>query len=419
MRFLAFLEGTSGVRGFLVGNEEGDSLYSYGTGGQQGWSAVRAAAIARDFGVAGAIAGLGSFSSAAVRSTQSSRLLAQGRESVAVIDLELTRATGDLETQLQATEWSSTAEDDTVGPSSGGSEHETLPPRASGSDAKPIAPRAPVVVSHASASAPVSPAAPPVPARPFQGIHAIAGRAVPRPNAPLTAAPRSAAAAVAAPAALAPARTARPPLPPARSSASASPVDDAAEAARSGAPAAAPGEPPSTRRDEPTSAASALLTGSLATFALPDLLEFLRVGQRTGTLVCTSDAGLGAIHLKRGRITGAASPGVPSIGDWLVQRGAISQDKLHEALRHHTQSGAKTQLGASLVSQKLVSHDTLHEALVFHVGAVLRKLMTWESGAFTFDPAVADASALAHDIEIEPQAVLLNIFKEMDDSQRA
>jgi hypothetical protein len=184
-----------------------------------------------------------------------------------------------------------------------------------------------------------------------------------------------------------------------------------------------PGQPAAeeltaSRRIEPAGA-SALLTGSLATFALPDLLEFLRVGQRSGTLVCTSEAGLGAIHIKRGRITGAASPGVPSIGDWLVQRGVLTQEKLHEALRHHTQAGTKTQLGGTLVVHRLISREVLQEALMVHVGAVLRKLMTWESGAFTFDPAPADATETVGDIEIEPQTVLLNIFKEMDDSRRA
>jgi Domain of unknown function (DUF4388) len=400
MRFLAFLEDTSGVRGFLVCNEDGEQLHVSGSSASSGWTALRTCTIARDFSVAGAIAGLGALSSVAVRSAQSSRLLAQSGASIAVIDLEPSRATADLEAQLQENEWAS-AEIAVSEVPSGMSDHETLPPQGApgaGKQGSAAGPQSPALVTPSPVVA--------VPPRPFQGLPAIAGRAVPRPNAsPNAPVPRAV-----PPGVSATARPGRPP-PPTRATGA------TAAAAEAQNPTATAEDITSTRRAEQGTPSSALLTGSLATFALPDLLEFLRVGQRTGTLVCASDAGLGAIHIKRGRITGAASPGVPSIGDWLVQRGVLTQEKLHEALRHHTQSGTKTQLGGTLVAHKLVSQESLQEALMVHVGAVIRKLMTWESGAFTFDPASAETAEGA-DIEIEPQNVLLNIFKEMDDSRR-
>lgn len=409
MRFLAFLEGMSGVRGFLVSSEDGDRLHASGTGADFTWTALRAAAVAREFGVAGAIAGLGSFSAASVRSVQKSRLLAQSGDTVAVVDLELSRATTDIEAQLQERSWASADERLSDAPISS-SDHDTLPPRAPPQVATKIP------VSHHESSTAQSPASAVAVATiplPFQGMAAIARPAVPRPN---TAAPPTAQrAALASPAS---SRPARPPLPGPRASApgTVAALEPPADAQRA-APAQAPDDATLSKRDETPGGSSALLTGSLATFALPDLLEFLRVGQRTGTLVCASEAGLGAIHITRGRITGAASPGVPSMGDWLVQRGAISQEKLHEALRHHTQSGTKTQLGATLIAQKLISYETLQEALVFHVSAVLRKLITWETGAFTFDPTSAEGGG--GEIDIDPQAVLLNIFKDLDDAQRA
>jgi len=409
MRFLSFLEGTSGIRGFLVGTEDGEELH-VSPGTSPSWAALRAAQIAKDFSIAGAITGLGAFNSAAVRATQSLHLLAQNGESITVIDLDPTRSTSDIETQLQNNEWTTIDSSNRELPSSDGSDHDTLPPQAGLGSRAAAAPQA------VSVQAPAPPLRPPTPVRPFQGLPAIAGRAVPRPNSSPSTSPLPRA----TPAATASSpRPARPPLPARAATASAAVPLDAPSEGQKDPAAPAVEEHTASRRIEPVAASSAMLTGSLATFALPDLLEFLRVGQRSGTLVCTSEAGLGAIHIKRGRITGAASPGVPSIGDWLVQRRVLSQEKLHEALRHHTQAGTKTQLGATLLAHRLISHEVLQEALLFHVGAVLRKLMTWESGAFTFDPAGPDAVETAGDIEIEPQTVLLNIFKEMDDSRRA
>ena len=76
-------------------------------------------------------------------------------------------------------------------------------------------------------------------------------------------------------------------------------------------------------------------------------------------------------------------------------------------------------LTSVLLSEKLLPRDVLHEALMFHVVQVLRKLMTWEAGEFSFDPAARpEAADNEHEIELDPQGVLLNIFKEIDDAQR-
>lgn len=85
-------------------------------------------------------------------------------------------------------------------------------------------------------------------------------------------------------------------------------------------PAVSPGQTmppdgPATGRASPDVA----FVGDLQLFALPDLLDFLQSSRRSGTLVITSDVGTMAVHLARGSITGAASPGATSLGH-TVQR---------------------------------------------------------------------------------------------------
>ncbi|MBW2537323.1 MAG: tetratricopeptide repeat protein, partial [Deltaproteobacteria bacterium] len=58
----------------------------------------------------------------------------------------------------------------------------------------------------------------------------------------------------------------------------------------------------------------AVFTGDLQLFAVPDLLDFLNSSRRTGTLVITSENGIGAVHLKDGDIAGAASPNSTNVG---------------------------------------------------------------------------------------------------------
>ena len=64
-------------------------------------------------------------------------------------------------------------------------------------------------------------------------------------------------------------------------------------------------DPMALRREKSTGPA---FSGSLQMCGLPELLEVLRTGQKTGTLVCSSAAGIGAIHLRSGKVTGRPLP---------------------------------------------------------------------------------------------------------------
>ncbi|HEX2672406.1 MAG TPA: DUF4388 domain-containing protein [Polyangiaceae bacterium] len=422
MRFLAFLDETTGVRGFVVSNAAGEHLADMGTGTKLDWTAARVAAIAQELATSGAIVGLGGLASAAVKGNQSSRLLAPGPEGVALLDLDPARATADLEVLLRSTEWLS--EPLSAKPAVGAdvSHLDTMPPRPA--IASPPARAAQSSTGVSMQPSPANTAAPgkaqevvaPLPEQ--QRRHADSSAAdgsVPRPSSRAgVSVPRP------------------PPLPP-RASRRAAEAQAQMPLAAAVHKLASDMAITKTKPPKPIDVSGArngdlsgprgsapLLTGSLGTFALPDLLEFLRVGKRSGTLLCSGKAGLGAIHLSGGQITGVASPGVPSIGDWLVERGAISRGQLHEALRHQLASGATVPLGTTLVAEKFVSREALREALSLHVASVVRNLMTWESGDFTFDPVVdSEASALALGVEVDPQGVLLDIFKDMDHSQRA
>ena len=76
MRFLAFLDGANGVRGFVVANLDGEILAEKGARSGLDWAPSRIVCVAQDLAVAGALVGLGAFSGAALKSAKSSRLIA-------------------------------------------------------------------------------------------------------------------------------------------------------------------------------------------------------------------------------------------------------------------------------------------------------------------------------------------------------
>jgi hypothetical protein len=169
-----------------------------------------------------------------------------------------------------------------------------------------------------------------------------------------------------------------------------------------------PSSPPAMGRSAP------MFSGSLQLFGIPDLLEFLRSGQRTGTLICSSTAGIGAIQMRKGRITGAASPRAKELKAYLVAMGVASAGLLDQATE--TEKDGKTLIGDILVKSGAVTAANVREALRTQIRDAIKDLMEWGEGKFAFDPEAPMEHCVPEiQIEVDPQQALLDIFKEMDE----
>ena len=397
MRFLAFLDGANGVRGFVVANLDGEILAEKGARSGLDWAPSRIVCVAQDLAVAGALVGLGAFSGAALKSAKSSRLIAHNKEAFALVDLEPSQPTLEYEEVLRSREW------------------------VSSEDSREDAPTLEVTEEEPATVRPAPPALRPPP-KPTQAASAQGSPSSSklRAAAPLgrpTVRPASEASVSRRPVLQVSASRATH----VNASAAAVAVVTTNEMSSQVLPVGGLVSPPSSgKMVAAASVTPPLLTGSLRLFSLPDLLEFLRVGQRTGTLVCASPEGLGTIELRRGRIFSAVAAGVATLEEFVVQSGALSQADLDRCLGVAKQVQPTATLPTLLLTEKLVERDLMHELLMSHVVRVLRHLMGWEAGEFSFDPAPRpDALDTQPGIDLDPQGVLLNIFKDMDDAQRS
>jgi hypothetical protein len=158
-----------------------------------------------------------------------------------------------------------------------------------------------------------------------------------------------------------------------------------------------------------------VFTGNLEVFYLPDLLEFLRAGRRSGTLVCSSVRGIGAVHLTEGKIAGAAAPNTPKLQDLLVASGRFKAADLERATAESEVSGSLP-IGTLLVKSGTLKVPELEAMLRQQIHAAIGELLSWGEGQFAFN---ADAGTLGSgecvEIALDPQSVLLEIFKAMDE----
>ena len=166
--------------------------------------------------------------------------------------------------------------------------------------------------------------------------------------------------------------------------------------------------------------AEKLFSGELKAFSMPDLLEFLRNGKRTGALVCSSDDGVGAIELQEGFISSAIVPDVDNIGTLLLEKGKITRERLAEAIKAQEKDISGTRIGSILADKGIVDSESIRQALIEQTFSAIRTMLKWTNGRFVFTPSSSDNSRAAKGIELKLDArfILMELFREMDESNR-
>jgi hypothetical protein len=123
------------------------------------------------------------------------------------------------------------------------------------------------------------------------------------------------------------------------------------------------------------------VTGDLHSMPLPELLQWLGVNGKTGTLVIERDRVCKTIVFQGGRVTSCSSSD-PSelLGHFLVARGQVTEDLLRIALDQQSSTGKH--LGMTLVEMGVLSSEELTLNLHAKAEETLFSLFDWEEGIF-------------------------------------
>jgi tetratricopeptide (TPR) repeat protein len=159
----------------------------------------------------------------------------------------------------------------------------------------------------------------------------------------------------------------------------------------------------------------ASIAGDLKTFQLLDVLEFLRLQNKSGSLVVSSRHGAGVMRLVRGRITSAAAPGVKRLGEALVEQNVIVGEQLERALAQQRDDQEEA-LGTLLLRDGALDSAQLADVVLRQVMAALDEMLGWTEGAFSFHGAEDDEPP---PISFHLQEVTLKVLKVRDERQAA
>lgn len=168
------------------------------------------------------------------------------------------------------------------------------------------------------------------------------------------------------------------------------------------------------------------ISGSLEDVSVADVMQFIHLGRRTGTLVLNRNGRRSLIGFHQGKLVSAHAPGHTRLGKLLVDQGLLAQDTLDLAIEAQSEEPTHRSLGQILVANGDVDAEALRQAVVHQIETAVAEAVTWNSGSFEFVvddlPPVDDIALypgdLVPDSDINTQMVLLEAARIFDERNR-
>jgi tetratricopeptide (TPR) repeat protein len=156
------------------------------------------------------------------------------------------------------------------------------------------------------------------------------------------------------------------------------------------------------------------IKGSLKEASLPDVLQLLSMGKKTGCLAVTHRHNFGYVYFDKGLISYASIVNRRDrLGDILLKAGHITQAQLDAAIQAQDTHRDK-RIGELLIAQGAVTAEALYAQIRIQIEEAVYYLFTWTQGSFNFE---ADVAPEEQDllVNIHPESLLLEGARRVDE----
>jgi hypothetical protein len=168
------------------------------------------------------------------------------------------------------------------------------------------------------------------------------------------------------------------------------------------------------------------ISGSLKDVSVADVMQFVHLGRRTGTLLLTRGAQRAMIGFHGGRLVSAQAPRTPKLGDLLISSGLLDRAHLDQAIQTQGRERERRSLGQVLVSSGAIDAEGLRQVIAQQIGQAVSEVMVWDAGTFEFaiddlrpiDDIALYPSDVLPDADLNTQMVLLEAARIFDERNR-
>lgn len=173
------------------------------------------------------------------------------------------------------------------------------------------------------------------------------------------------------------------------------------------------------RAATPASSPVKTLEGSLRSFNLFEILQFLRLGSMTGVLTVARGREQIQLMIRQGKIVNSSVfTHRQRLGDLLVMRGLLTRRELREILAGQREGAIETPLGQVLLERRVLSAELLAQMLRLQLEEEIWALLNWSDGEFRFDPCDQLEEAAPAVIELDIEPLILEGSRRQDEWRR-
>lgn len=163
------------------------------------------------------------------------------------------------------------------------------------------------------------------------------------------------------------------------------------------------------------------ITGDVQLFPLTNLLEFLRMQTKSGTLTVATPLGIGVLELQEGRLVSASSPHAKRLGQMLLEEKLLTREQFDRALFEQTSAAADTgssaYFGAIVLAHDWMSKERLGEVVLDQIMTALNEILSWEQGTFSFQ--THEGRTTQAPLTFDLQYTILELFRRRDENRIA
>jgi hypothetical protein len=159
------------------------------------------------------------------------------------------------------------------------------------------------------------------------------------------------------------------------------------------------------------------LNGTLDTFSLADLLQWLEINGLSGRVTVSRGEERRTVFVKSGSVVFVSSYRPEErLGAWLAARGFLPEAVVYELLADSFLTGRS--LTRLILDTDLLSREELASAVEQLALKVLLDLFHWRGATFVYDPSVATEDLLRIQLSLRGQALALEGARAVDDEAR-
>jgi hypothetical protein len=158
------------------------------------------------------------------------------------------------------------------------------------------------------------------------------------------------------------------------------------------------------------------VSGNLKTMQPGDLLQWLSLGQKSGTLVVANKSVEKRIFFKAGRVISSASNDPRDyLGQFLISHGYVSEAELMKAMEVQQQSGIL--LGKILVMIDVISEPDLLRLMRLKAEEEIYDIFLWQEGDFKFiDDELPSMEMIP--LQVDVTGIIMEGTRRVDEWQR-